>query len=72
MEKKTESVTSNVKHTEPNTLNDTNSVKEHTLSTPLPNVIVLGLFFLATLGIIYAGYVHGHMDLPTVLKNTVK
>ena len=33
MEQKPESVTSNVKNTEPNTSNDTNSVKDHTLST---------------------------------------
>ena len=69
MEKTEESVTSNVKNTESNTSTDTNSKKEVTLSTPLPNVIMLGLLFLMTLGIIYAGYVKGDMHLLTVLKN---
>jgi len=30
------------------------------------------LLFLATLVIIYAGYIHGKMHLLTVLKNAVK
>jgi hypothetical protein len=73
MEQNTESVTSNVKHTEQNTLSDTNSPKEHTtLTPPVPNVIMLGLLFLATLVIIVAGYIHGEMHLLTVLKNAVK
>jgi len=69
MEQKPESVTSNVKSTEPNTSNDINSVKEPTLSTPLPNVLMLVLLFLITLVIIYAGYLHGDMHLLKVLKN---
>ena len=69
METTPESVTSNVKNTEINTSNDTGSEKEHTLSTPLPNILMLGLLFLITLGIIYAGYVKGDMHLLTVLKN---
>ena len=69
MEQTEESVTSNVKNTESNTSTDTDSKKEVTLSTPLPNVIMLGLLFLMTLGIIYAGYVKGDMHLLTVLKN---
>ena len=69
MEQNEESVTSSVKNTESNTSTDTNSKKEVTLSTPLPNVIMLGLLFLMTLGIIYAGYVKGDMHLLTVLKN---
>ena len=69
MEQTEESVTSNAKNTESNTLTDTDLKKEVTLSTPLPNVIMLGLLFLMTLGIIYAGYVKGDMHLLTVLKN---
>ena len=69
MEQTEESVTSNVKNTESNISTDTDLKKEVTLSTPLPNVIMLGLLFLMTLGIIYAGYVKGDMHLLTVLKN---
>ena len=69
MEQTDESVTSSVKNTESNTSTDTDSKKEVTLPTPLPNVIMLGLLFLMTLGIIYAGYVKGDMHLLTVLKN---
>ena len=69
MEQTEESVTSSVKNTESNTSTDTDLKKEVTLSTPLPNVIMLGLLFLMTLGIIYAGYVKGDMHLLTVLKN---
>ena len=69
MEQNEESVTSSVKNTESNTSTDTDSKKEVTLSTPLPNVLMLGLLFLMTLGIIYAGYVKGDMHLLTVLKN---
>jgi hypothetical protein len=69
MEQNEESVTSSVKNTESNTSTDTDLKKEATLSTPLPNVIMLGLLFLMTLGIIYAGYVKGDMHLLTVLKN---
>ena len=35
----------------------------------LPNVLSLVLLFISTLAIIIAGYVHGHMDLLTTLKN---
>ena len=69
MEQNEESVTLSVKNTEVSTLIDTDSKKEVTLSTPLPNVLMLGLLFLMTLGIIYAGYVKGDMHLLTVLKN---
>ena len=69
METTPESVTSNVKNTELNTSNDTNSEKEVTLSTPLPNILMLVLLFLSTIGIIIAGYIHGNMHLLTTLKN---
>jgi hypothetical protein len=69
MEQTEESVTLSVKSTESNTSTDTDLKKEVTLPTPLPNVIMLGLLFLMTLGIIYAGYVKGDMHLLTVLKN---
>ena len=69
MEQNEESVTSSVKNTESNISTDTDLKKEVTLSTPLPNVLMLGLLFLMTLGIIYAGYVKGDMHLLTVLKN---
>ena len=73
METTSESATSNAKSTEQNTLSDTNSKKEHTtLTPPVPNVIMLGLLFLSTIGIIVAGYIHGKMHLLTVLKNAVK
>jgi len=69
METTPESATLSVKSTETNTLNDTDFEKTNTLSTVLPNVLMLGLLFLMTLGIIYAGYVKGDMHLLTVLKN---
>lgn len=69
MEQTEESVTSSVKNTESNTSTDTDLKKEVTLPTPLPNILMLGLLFLMTLGIIYAGYVKGDMHLLTVLKN---
>jgi hypothetical protein len=69
MEKKTESATLNVKNTEQNTSKDTNSEKEVTLSTPLPNIIMLGITLLAILGIIVLGYLKGNMHLLTTLKN---
>ena len=73
METTSESATSNAKSTEQSTLSDTNSPKEHTtLTPPVPNVIMLVLLFLATLVIIYAGYIHGKMHLLTVLKNAIK
>jgi len=69
MEKKTESATLTVKNINKNILNDTTSVKDHTLSTPLPNVLSLVLLFLSVFGIIYAGYIHGHMNISAVFKN---
>jgi hypothetical protein len=42
------------------------------LIPPIPNVLALGLLFLSTIGIILAGYIHGKMDLLTVLKNAVE
>ena len=69
MEKITESATSNVKNTESSTLPDTNSAKEVTLPTPLPNILMLGAVLLATLGTIVLGYFKGNMHLLTVLKN---
>mgnify|MGYP001190714734 FL=1 len=69
MEKITESATSNVKNTESSTLPDTNSAKEVTLPTPLPNIMMLGAVLLATLGTIVLGYFKGNMHLLTVLKN---
>ena len=69
MEQNEESVTLSVKSTESNTSTDTDLKKVATLPTPLPNVLMLGLLFLMTLGIIYAGYVKGDMHLLTVLKN---
>jgi len=58
-----------VKNIETNISKDTDSKKEVISSTPLPNILMLGLLFLITLGIIYAGYVKGNMHLLTVLKN---
>ena len=74
METTPESVTSNVKNTEPNTSNDTNSEKEVTSSTTLPkDPIIPSLMFLgvilATLGVIVLGYFKGNMHLLTTLKN---
>jgi len=39
------------------------------LKPPVANVSSLVLLGILTLAIIYAGYVHGHMDLITTLKN---
>ena len=39
------------------------------LSSPLPNILMLVGFFLATIATIVAGYFHGKMHLLTVLKN---
>ena len=71
MEQTPESVTLSVKNTETNISNDTISVKDHTLPTPLPNVLSLVLLFLSVFGIIYAGYIHGNMHLLTTLKNAI-
>ena len=74
METTSESATSNVKSTEQNTLNDTNSEKTNTTSTTLPeNPLIPTLMFLGvifcTLCVIVLGYVHGNMHLLTTLKN---
>ena len=74
METTPESVTLNVKNTESNTSNDTNSEKEVTLSTTLPkDPIIPSLMFLGvifcTLCVIVLGYIHGNMHLLTTLKN---
>ena len=36
------------------------------LKPPVANVVSLALLFVLTLAIIYAGYVHGHMNLSSV------
>jgi hypothetical protein len=70
MEKNLEPAISSAKSTGKSISNDTNSEKENINSTPLYNVLSLVLLFLATLAIIYFGYVHGNMHLLTTLKNT--
>ena len=72
MEQKQEFVTSPAKNTDQKLLSDTNLKKEHTSSTPLPNVIVLGLLFLSTIAIIVAGYIHGDMHFAKVLEHLKK
>ena len=74
METTPESVTSNVKNTELNISNDTNSERENTSSTTLPkDPIIPSLMFLGvifcTLCVIVLGYIHGNMHLLTTLKN---
>jgi len=74
METKTESVTSNVKSTEPSTSTDTDSKKVNTTSTTLPKdpivpVLMLLGVILVTLSVIVLGYIHGNMHLITTLKN---
>jgi len=71
MEKTAKSATSNVKITEPNTSNGTDSEKINTtpVNSLLPNAISLGLLFLLIIGIIIAGYFHGHMSISAVYKN---
>ena len=69
METTPESATLNVKSTESSTSKDINSEKVVTLSTPLPNIIMLGITLLAILGIIVLGYLKGNMHLLTTLKN---
>jgi len=70
MEQTPESVTSNAKNTEQNTSNDTNSAKINTqpMTSPVPNLVTLGLLFLGTLGIIYSGYLHGNMHIEKVFE----
>jgi hypothetical protein len=48
---------------------NTNTSVTNTLEPPIPNLIMLGVFFVATLATIYAGYIHGNMHLLTTLKN---
>ena len=69
-----ESVTSNVKNTEINISNDTDSEKTNTTATTLPkDPIIPSLMFLgvilATLSVIVLGYFKGNMHLLTTLKN---
>jgi len=44
----------------------------HQKDARVPLVITLGVLGLCVIGIIVAGYFHGHMDLPKVLENTFK
>jgi len=59
-----------VMNTEKHTSNDTNSEKTNTqlMTSSLPNLITIGLIFLSVFGIIYAGYIHGHMSISAVYK----
>ena len=60
-----------VMNTEKHTSNDTNLEKTNTqlMTSSLPNLITIGLLFLSVFGIIYAGYIHGHMSVSAVFKN---
>ena len=74
METTPESATSNVKITETNTSNDTDSEKINTSATTLPkDPIVPTIMFLGTilvtLSIIVLGYFKGNMHLLTTFKN---
>lgn len=71
MEMKIESAILIVMNTEKHTSNDTNSEKTNTqlMTSSLPNLITIGLLFLSVFGIIYAGYIHGHMSVSAVFKN---
>ena len=74
METTPESATSNVKSTETNTSNDTDSEKINTSATTLPkDPIVPTIMFLGTilvtLSIIVLGYFKGNMHLLTTFKN---
>lgn len=40
-----------------------------TNNPPVPHVIVLGLLMLCVAAIIIGGYIHGHMNLPEVIKH---
>jgi hypothetical protein len=70
MEMKIESAILIVMNTEKHTSNDTNSEKTNTqlMTSSLPNLITIGLIFLSVFGIIYAGYIHGHMSISAVYK----
>ena len=73
MDKITEPAISKQKNTEPSTSNDTGSEKTNiSLTTPLPNVLMLVLLFLATIAIIVAGYIHGDMHFAKVLETIKK
>ena len=50
---------------------DLGSEEPQTLKPPIPQLIGLGLLFLATIATIIAGYFHGNMHLLTTLKNAV-
>ena len=70
-DQKENDVGSPVSNTHKNTSIDTtqHTNATNTLEPPVPNVIMLIVMFILTLVTIYAGYVHGHMKLLTVLKN---
>ena len=73
MDKIEEPAISKQKSTEPSTSNDTVSEKTNiSLTTPLPNVLMLVLLFLATIAIIVAGYIHGDMHFAKVLETIKK
>ena len=73
MDKIEEPAISKQKSTEPSTSNDTVSEKTNiSLMTPLPNVLMLVLLFLATIAIIVAGYIHGDMHFAKVLETIKK
>ena len=73
MDKIEEPAISKQKSTEPSISNDTGSEKTNiSLTTPLPNVLMLVLFFLATIAIIVAGYIHGDMHFAKVLETIKK
>jgi hypothetical protein len=51
-------------------LTPTESAPQDTsLNSPLPQILMLSVLFLATIATIVAGYFHGKMHLLTVLKN---
>jgi len=73
MDKIEEPAISKQKSTEPSISNDTGSEKINiSLTTPLPNVLMLVLLFLATIAIIIAGYIHGDMHFAKVLETIKK
>ena len=51
---------------------DMGSEEPQTLEPPVPQLIGLGILFIATLATIAAGYFHGKMHLITTLQNAVK
>ena len=73
MDKIEEPAISKQKNTEPSISNDTGLEKTNiSLTTPLPNVLMLVLLFLATIAIIIAGYIHGDMHFAKVLETIKK